>query len=120
MQARERAAVNKMSGANASARAGSRRLSQWLFLLMLLFCAGCDRLTSQEAFNTAVKYQNGAGVPKDSGKAAELYTKAAKHDYAPAEFNLAVMYQSGDGVPKDSAQAARWYAQAAEHGDKEA
>src|ERR1051326_3765653 len=97
-----------------------RRLSRWLFPLMFLACAACDRLTSQEAFNTAVKYQNGDGVPKDSAKAAELYTKAAKRGYAPAEFNLAVMYQSGDGVPKDSAQAAYWYGQAAEHGDHEA
>src|SRR6188508_2591261 len=91
-------------------RGGPLAISNFFLLLLLL---GCSGQPPKELFELAVKYQNGDGVPKDTSKAAEYYTQAAKRGYAPAEFNLAVMYQSGDGIAKDPAQAVHWYAEAA-------
>src|SRR5690242_14325526 len=74
----------KMSGANASATARSNQLLPIALLVALAFISACDRQNPQEEFNTAVKLQNGDSVPRDSAKAAEWYTKAAKRGYAPA------------------------------------
>ena len=51
--------------------------------------------------NLGSLYQNGRGVPKDLGKASELYLKAADQGNAAAQNNLGVLYRSGQGVPKD-------------------
>ena len=38
--------------------------------------------------NLGLQYETGQGVPKDLGKAAELYQKAADQGYQPAITNL--------------------------------
>ena len=58
-------------------------------------------------------YQNGQGVPKDLGKAAELYQKAADQGDGAA---LGWLYQNGQGVPKDLGKAAELYQRAADQG----
>ena len=47
-----------------------------------------------------VRYQYGWGMPKDLGKAAELYQKAADQGNAGAQTNLGRLYEDGQGVPK--------------------
>jgi len=61
-------------------------------------------------------YANGAGVPRDPGRAAALYLDAArKYDFA-AQNNLGEMYEKGIGVPKNPRFAVGWYRQAAQAG----
>src|SRR5262249_1362850 len=67
-----------------------------------------------------VRYQNGEGVPKDLGKAIELFQKAADNGHAPAQCNLGALYQYGWGVPKDRKKARQLYQKAAEQGHAEA
>jgi hypothetical protein len=71
-------------------------------------------------FNLGVQYEYGRGVPKDLGKAAQLFEKAANIGYAPAQYNLGRLYQNGDGVPKDLGKAAELYRKAANQGDQDA
>ena len=63
------------------------------------------------------RYLMGDGVPKDAGRAAQWYRKAAEQGHAAAQRNLGYAYRHGEGVPKDAAQAAQWYRKAAEQGD---
>jgi TPR repeat protein/uncharacterized RDD family membrane protein YckC len=62
-------------------------------------------------------YQNGEGVPKDLGKAAELYQKAADQGNAFGQNNLGWLYRNGEGVPKDLGKAAELYQKAADQGN---
>jgi uncharacterized RDD family membrane protein YckC len=57
-------------------------------------------------------YENGQGVPKDLGKAADLYQKAADQGDADAQFNLGNLYRDGRGVPQDSEKAIELYRKA--------
>jgi TPR repeat protein len=57
-------------------------------------------------------------VPKDSGKAAELFHKAADQGYAGAQRNLGLLYATGEGVPKDLGKAAELFQKAADQGDE--
>ena len=69
-------------------------------------------ISTQEGAN----YYEGDGVPKDYGKAAELYRQGAKLDYYLSQFALGVMYASGEGVSQDYAEAAKWTRKSAEQG----
>jgi len=62
-------------------------------------------------------YHRGKGLPKDAGKAAEWYRKAADQGDAPAAARLGSMYWIGDGVARDPEQAAKWYALGASKGN---
>ena len=62
-------------------------------------------------------YQNGIGVPKDLGKAVELYQKAADQGNPLAQNNLGWLYQNGQGVPKDLKKAVELYQKAADQGN---
>jgi uncharacterized protein len=55
-------------------------------------------------------------VPKDLGKAAELFQKVADLGNANAQFNLGQLYQNGEGVPKNLGKAAELYQKAANQG----
>jgi TPR repeat protein/uncharacterized RDD family membrane protein YckC len=70
--------------------------------------------------NLGLHYEIGWGVPKDLGKAAELYQKAADQGNARAQTNLGSLYQSGQGVPKDLKKAADLYQKAADQGNADA
>ena len=67
-------------------------------------------------YNLGRMYQNGAGVPNDTKKALEWYSKAAAQGNANAQYNLGVMYQNGDGVEKDMKRGVELISQAAEQG----
>lgn len=62
-------------------------------------------------------YQRGKGLPKDAGKAAEWYLKAAQQGDGAAAARLGSMYRIGEGVPRDANQAAKWYAMGAMKGN---
>jgi TPR repeat protein len=62
-------------------------------------------------------YHRGRGLPKDAGKAAEWYLKAAQGGDAAAAARLGSMYRIGEGVPRDLNQAAKWYATGASRGN---
>jgi uncharacterized protein len=59
-------------------------------------------------------------VPKDLGKAVELYQKAAYQGYANAQNHLGWLYYYGQGVPKDLGKAAELYQKAADQGSQAA
>ena len=61
-------------------------------------------------------YQMGRGVPKDSAKAIEWFTKAAMLGFSTAQFNLGFAYGNGEGVAQDYSQAMKWYRLAAVQG----
>jgi TPR repeat protein len=62
-------------------------------------------------------YHRGKGLPKDAGKAAEWYTKAAEQGDAAAAARLGSMYWIGEGVPRDPNRAAKWYTLGASKGN---
>ena len=62
-------------------------------------------------------YHRGKGVPKDAGKAAEWYLKAAEQGDAPAAARLGSMFWIGEGVPRDPNQAVKWYVLGASKGN---
>ncbi len=71
-------------------------------------------------FSQGLKYENGDGVPKDFGKAVELYQKAADQGHLDAQVNLGWLYENGEGVPIDLRKAAELYQKAADQGNQSA
>jgi localization factor PodJL len=69
------------------------------------------------AFEVAVRYAEGRGVPADLKKAAEWYKRAAEGGVAVAQYRLGSLYERGQGVAKDTAAAATWYQRAADQGN---
>ena len=53
-------------------------------------------------------YYSGRGVPRDSGRAAELFRLAAEQNEPTAQLFLALMYYKSDGVPADAPLALMW------------
>jgi TPR repeat protein len=53
-------------------------------------------------------YYSGRGVPRDSGRAAELFRLAAEQNEPTAQLFLALMYFRSDGVPADAPLALMW------------
>ena len=65
----------------------------------------------------AVQYEHGDGVPRDPGKAAQLYCEAARLGDMIAQYSLGWMYANGRGIPRDDAAAAWFFTMAAKQGD---
>ncbi|MDB5308928.1 MAG: hypothetical protein JWO38_3130 [Gemmataceae bacterium] len=62
-------------------------------------------------------FDGGKGVPKDDGRATELYRRAAELGDKFGQFNLAVMFNQGRGVPgRDVNGAIAWFRRAARQG----
>lgn len=61
-------------------------------------------------------YDNGQGVPQDSGAALAWYRKAAEQGHAEALFTVGHMYKNGRAVQRDYRAAMRWFRRAAELG----
>lgn len=67
----------------------------------------------KDAFNKiGYLYENGLGVSKDHGKAAEYYRQGAIGGNDDACCNLAYLYEHGFGVSTSNAAAIYWYARA--------
>jgi TPR repeat protein len=70
--------------------------------------------------NLATMYADGDVVPKDYGKALNLFQSAAAQESPEALFNLGVMHELGRGIPVNYTQAFVLYRNAAEHGQEQA
>jgi TPR repeat protein len=53
-------------------------------------------------------YYSGRGVPRDSGRAAELFRLAAEQNEPTAQLFLALMHFKSDGVPASTPLAMMW------------
>jgi TPR repeat protein len=53
-------------------------------------------------------YYSGRGVARDSGRAAELFTRAAEQGEPTAQLFLSVMHFKSDGVPLNAPLAMMW------------
>jgi hypothetical protein len=76
---------------------------------------GLERLATLR--NEAKSYEHGEGVPRNVGKAVELYCMAAKHGDAESQYNLGWIYANGRGLPRDDGIAAYFFDLAARQGD---
>ena len=72
------------------------------------------------AYNIALLYAKGQGVPRDTAEAAKWYRVAADKGIPEAQYNLGVLYSTGSGVPRDYVQATQWFQKAAAKGDANA
>jgi len=82
-------------------------------VILMLALAGFLRRPDH---NPGVPYPRGDGVPKDFGKARELFQEAANQGNAEGQYNLGVVYARGDGVRQDLGKAADLYQKAANQG----
>ena len=72
------------------------------------------------AYEVAVRFAEGRGVPVNPEEAARWYERAANKGIAPAQFRYASLLEKGQGVKKDLAQARRLYLAAAAKGNGKA
>jgi hypothetical protein len=68
----------------------------------------------------AARYEHAEGVPRDFGRAIELYCAAAKAGNADGQYGLGWMYANGRGVNRDDAIAAHLFNLAAQQGHVQA
>ncbi|MCX7166253.1 MAG: hypothetical protein NTV11_08245 [Rhodocyclales bacterium] len=64
----------------------------------------------------ALRYEHGAGVAGNAGRAAEMYCAAARQGNADAAYRLGWMYANGNGVERDDRHAAALFQRAASLG----
>jgi localization factor PodJL len=72
------------------------------------------------AYEVAVRFAEGRGVPINVEEAARWFDKAARDGLAPAQFRLGSLYEKGNGVKKDLAHARKLYSAAATQGNAKA
>ncbi len=65
-------------------------------------------------------YFEKGGLPRDLGKAVELFKKAAEQHDPDALMNLAMLFGTGEGVPHDTEKALFWINQAHKSGNESA
>ena len=75
---------------------------------------------SAAAYEVAVRFAEGRGVPVNMDEAARWYERAASKGLTPAQFRYASLLEKGIGVKKDLAQARRLYLAAANKGNSKA
>jgi len=68
----------------------------------------------------AARYEHAEGVPRDYGRAIELYCAAAKAGNADGQYGLGWMYANGRGVNRDDGIAAHLFSLAARQGHVQA
>jgi localization factor PodJL len=72
------------------------------------------------AYEVAVRFSEGRGVPADLQEAARWYERAAMKGLVPAQFRYASLLEKGIGVKKNLGQARRFYLAAANKGHAKA
>jgi len=75
---------------------------------------------SAAAYEVALRFAEGRGVPQSLDNAARWFERAASKGLAPAQFRLGSLYEKGQGVKKDLGQARRYYLAAAAAGNAKA
>lgn len=79
----------------------------------------CTLRDAAGCYNLGVMHHYGHGVPKDTGRAAELYAEACGMKAGVACYNLGLMHAAGEGRAVDHEQAATLYGRACELGSSE-
>lgn len=82
--------------------------------------AGVAAKSPAAAYEIAMRYAEGRGVPADLAAAVPWFLRAAELGLAPAQFRLGSLYEKGQGVKKDIGEARRWYQAAADRGNANA
>jgi localization factor PodJL len=72
------------------------------------------------AYEVAMRFVEGRGVPANLEEAARWYERAARKGLAPAQFRYASMLEKGQGVKKDLTAAHKLYVAAAAKGHAKA
>ena len=72
------------------------------------------------AYEVAMRFVEGRGVPANLEQAARWYERAARKGLAPAQFRYASMLEKGQGVKKDLSAAHKLYVAAAAKGHAKA
>jgi localization factor PodJL len=72
------------------------------------------------AYEVALRFAEGKGVPVNLDEAAKWYARSAQAGIVPAMFRLGTFYEKGLGVKKNVDTARRYYLMAAEHGNAKA
>ncbi|MGA8971051.1 MAG: hypothetical protein WB499_17700 [Pseudolabrys sp.] len=72
------------------------------------------------AYEVAMRFMEGRGVPANLEEAARWYERAASKGLVPAQFRYASMLEKGQGVKKDLAAAQKLYVAAASKGHAKA
>ena len=72
------------------------------------------------AYEVAMRFVEGRGVPANLEEAARWYERAARKGLAPAQFRYASMLEKGQGVKKDLSAAHKLYVAAAAKGHAKA
>lgn len=70
-----------------------------------------------ETYCLGLSYQFALNRKRDSARAIEWLTRAARQDFAPAQTVLGYMIENGIGAAHDPAAAVEWYRRAAKAGD---
>lgn len=83
----------------------------------LLKAVAHEEQCAEAKYNLGFCYTAGAGVARDTSKAAMWYTESAEQGNAMAQSNLGICYEYGEGVAKDRSEAVKWYTEAAEQGN---
>jgi TPR repeat protein len=60
------------------------------------------------SYNLGVRYEAGAGVPRDPFEAARRHLAAAQAGYAPAQYAVGRLYAVGEGLAMDLVSAHAW------------
>jgi localization factor PodJL len=82
--------------------------------------AAAQKGDATAAYEIAMRFAEGKGVPQNFDEAAKWYDRAAQAGIVPAIFRLGTFYEKGLGVKKDPDLARRYYLQAAERGNAKA
>ncbi|MFT4279317.1 MAG: hypothetical protein QM576_23465 [Rhodopseudomonas sp.] len=72
------------------------------------------------AYEVALRYAEGKGVPVNYDEAAKWYQRAADAGVTPAIFRIGTLYEKGLGVKKDLDMARKLYSTAADRGNAKA
>ena len=110
----ERANSSKQEDKQAAAEAESRSVPPNSTIKNSIAEAGMQEL------ETARRYLDGRGVPKDSSVAAQWLWKSIAKKNTEALITLSDMYAAGEGVPKSCDQARLLLSTAAQKGSQEA
>lgn len=65
-------------------------------------------------------YQNGLGVEKDLGRAAEYYRQSAEEGNVRGQFNYGYVLEHGMGIERNDTESLRWYRLAEQNGNQAA
>jgi len=85
-----------------------------------LLRAAALRGDATAAYEVAMRFADGKGVPQNYDEAAKWFDRAAQAGVIPAIFRLGTFYEKGLSVKKDVDIARRYYLQAAERGNAKA